>query len=179
MSRGSGKDAREAFAIDRIRLRMLADKPKTAPEKDTVELFASKGQVCQMLPTGEVYCFKAALENEFGTSPVFQFSSGANAVNNKYLVNSGGSIESDDVGELCPSNLTIRRVTFVGSGGSPSGTVEFRKNTLAGPPALSVTLSGSQFQADVVDFDVAVNDVVNCYITGASGVGKPVVKMYV
>jgi hypothetical protein len=113
-----------------------------------------------------------------GAILVALFSSTANNVNNKFL-DTENIASSENLPGVMSITASITKITFSGQGLSPSGTLELRVNTTVGPPALSINLSGTQTEVFSVNLPVAEADQVNCFVLGASGIQKPLVKAYV
>jgi hypothetical protein len=109
------------------------------------------------------------------------FVSTANSVNNKFI-DTENIAASNSLPAVAPIADTVTKITFSNQNTTPSGDIEIRvNNTDLGIAAdATVTLTGSQ--TDVFNgsfFTVSEGDLINCYITGAAGVQKPLVKLYI
>lgn len=106
------------------------------------------------------------------------FASTSNSVGNKFL-----DTENIASSEVLPAVMSIAasitKVTFSNQNSTPSGTLEIRKNTTVGTPALSLNLSGTQTQVFSVSLAVAPADKINCKVVSGSGVQKPLIKAYI
>lgn len=177
MARGSGKDPREAFAFDRLRFKSRVEDPNVAPPKHHCELYFKDDKLFKICSDGTTLSYDDALSSLFGLSPLAVFGSTANAVNNKFLNNISGAT-SDQVGEIVPKDATLVQVTFSNRTAGASGTLEFRINTAVGPATFSVTLTGAKKETFSINFAASQLDDINCKVVSASGVSKPVVKVY-
>lgn len=109
---------------------------------------------------------------------IANFSSTANSNMNVFL-NTFGVANSDGLPATIPINGTITRVTIGLSGGTGTGTFEFRVNTILGTAAFSVSLSAQQNASFTVSYPVSAGDQINCKVaSGASGIAKPLVNIY-
>ena len=108
------------------------------------------------------------------------FVSTANSVNNKFL-DTENIAASNSLPAVAPISDTVTSLTFSNQNATPTGTIEIRVNdtNIANPPAASVSLGGTQTQVFSVSFTVTQADLINCYIPGASGVQKPLIKLYI
>lgn len=98
MARGSGKDPRETFAIDRLRFRERGTNPNAAPPKYHCELFFKDGALYQICDDGTVRPIGGL---GVSASPGFTWGKSGNVTTNRYLDNDG-----------VPSNRTGRYVFF-------------------------------------------------------------------
>jgi hypothetical protein len=109
------------------------------------------------------------------------FALTANSVNNSFLETELVAA-SDVVPAVAIATDTITAVSFASSGTPTSGSLlEVRVNDTNpnNPAALTLILNGSQTQVWTgLSLAVTQGDNLNCYVTNASGVGKPLVKLY-
>jgi len=106
------------------------------------------------------------------------FASTANSVSNKFLDTDNISA-SDNLPGVMSITASITKITFSNQGATPTGTIEIRKNTSVGTPAISVNLGGTKVQVFNVNLPVLEADSINCKIVNGSGVQKPLVKVYI
>jgi len=113
-----------------------------------------------------------------GSTLAALFASAANNVNNKFL-ESESIATSDSLPGVVPVDETLTKLTFSNVNSAPTGTIEIRVNTTVGTPAASVVLTTStRTEVFTISLAVLAGDELNCFISSASGVGKPLVKLY-
>ena len=118
-----------------------------------------------------------ASTNPSGGLLIANYSSTANSNSNTFL-NTFGVASSDSLPAVAPIMGTIARVTIMLSG-TGTGTFEFRINTSVGAVAFTAAISAAQTATVTVSQAVNANDQINCKIaTGASGISKPLVNIY-
>jgi len=114
-----------------------------------------------------------------GASLVALFGATSNNINNRFL-ESESIGTSDDIPGVIPIDVTITKITFTNANTAPTGTIEIRVNTTVGAPAISAVITTStQTQVFTISLALLAGDEVNCFVSAASGVGKPLVKVYV
>jgi len=100
MARGSGRDKRDTFDIDRIRFVNRASDPTVAPQKGTCEVYIKNRNIWSICENGFA---KPITGVGFGASPGFSWG-------RKGSINAGTFLLNDEV----PSNLTGRVVELNG-----------------------------------------------------------------
>jgi len=139
------------------------------------------GRTITFLYNGTIWLYTSTSINVAQGGSLFAlFVSTANSVNNSFLATENIA-SSDNLPSVAPVTGTITNFTFSGSNTTPSGQFEFRINTvsLAVPADLTVILDGTQTQQTDISLPIIQGDEINCYITNASGVGKPLVKLFI
>jgi len=120
----------------------------------------------------------AANTNPVGGLFIAYFASTANSNSGNFLstYNIG---TSDNEPAVIPITGSVVKVTVTLNGGTGSGTFEFRINTTTGTAAFTAVMVAQKSGSFSVNYPVVAGDTVNCKVaTGASGIAKPLVNIY-
>jgi hypothetical protein len=106
MARGTKKDKREVFHIDRLRFIVRSDNPKAAPERNTCEVFIKNKSLYSICDKGIVSPITGV---GLSASPGFTWGFKGNAVTGKWLNNDG--VPSSATGRLLDfTDPTVRKI---------------------------------------------------------------------
>ena len=156
-------------------------KPTVANPRNelTVELSSLQTGKIQIIETDVINANEIAASQPFepGSILIALFASTANSVSNKFI-DTDNIASSDVLPAVTVADGKLQRISFVGTGSTPAGTIEIFLNQTT-TPDLIVAFAGIQAEIFDVDIIVTQGDQIHCKIgAGSSGVAKPLVKIY-